>query len=288
MSTGIVYLNGEFLPAEKASVSVLDRGFVFGDGVYEVIPVYGGHLFRLDEHLRRLTDSLNSVKISNPLSGQQWQDVIMELIARNGGGDLSIYLQVTRGVAARDHAFPVGVSSTLFLMANPLIPLSDEVYKNGIAAVTAEDIRWKYCHIKSISLLGHVMLRQQALDQGAAEAILIRDGKVTEGAASNVFIVKNGELITPPKSDFLLPGITRDLTLELAASHNIPLKEVDFTPQELGDADEIWLTSSTKEILPVTALDRSPVGCGKPGILWQRMIALYQEYKQNVRKNILH
>ncbi len=288
MSAEIVYLNGEFLPAEKASVSVLERGFIFGDGVYEVIPVYGGRLFRLDEHLKRLTDSLSSVQIKNPLSISQWRDVIIELVARNGGGDLSIYLQVTRGVATRDHAFPVNVPSTLFLMANPLKAMSDEVHKKGVAAVTAEDIRWKYCHIKSISLLGHVMLRQQALDQNASEAILIRDGHITEGAASNVFIVKNGELITPPKSDFLLPGITRDLVLEIAATHHIPFKEANFTPQVLSGADEVWLTSSTKEILPVTLLNGFPVGCGKPDILWQRMIALYQEYKQNIRKNLSH
>ncbi len=286
MSSGIVYLNGEFLPAEKASVSVLDRGFIFGDGVYEVIPAYGGHLFRLDEHIKRLTDNLKAVRINNPLSTSQWQEVIAELVARNGGGDQSIYLQVTRGVAVRDHAFPVDVPVTLFLMANPLKAISDEVYKNGVAAVTAEDIRWKYCHIKSISLLGHVMLRQQALDQNAAEAILIRDGKITEGAASNVFIVKNGELITPPKSDYLLPGITRDLILELAESHDIPFKETEFTLKVLNEADEIWLTSSTKEILPVTQLDGSAVGCGSPGALWLRMIALYQEYKQNIRENV--
>ncbi len=285
MSSGIVYLNGEFLPVEKASVSVLDRGFIFGDGVYEVIPAYGGCLFRLDEHLKRLADSLNSVKINNPLSISQWRKVITELIAKNGGGDQSVYLQVTRGVAVRDHAFPVDVPATLFLMSNPLKSVSDEVYKSGIAAVTEEDIRWKYCHIKSISLLGHVMLRQQALDQGASEAILIRDGKVTEGAASNVFIVKSGELITPPKSDYLLPGITRDLVLTLAANHSVSFKEADFTPQALSDADEIWLTSSTKEILPVTELDGSPVGHGRPGVLWQRMIAFYQEYKQNIRDN---
>jgi len=170
MSSGIVYLNGEFLPVEKASVSVLDRGFIFGDGVYEVIPAYGGCLFRLDEHLKRLADSLSSVKINNPLSISQWRKVITELIVKNGGGDQSVYLQVTRGVAVRDHAFPVDVPATLFLMSNPLKAVSDEVYKSGIAAVTEEDIRWKYCHIKSISLLGHVMLRQQALDQGASEA----------------------------------------------------------------------------------------------------------------------
>ncbi|MCF6235610.1 MAG: D-amino acid aminotransferase [Gammaproteobacteria bacterium] len=287
MSSGIVYLNGEFLPVEKASVSVLDRGFIFGDGVYEVIPAYGGCLFRLDEHLKRLADSLSSVKINNPLSISQWRKVITELIVKNGGGDQSVYLQVTRGVAVRDHAFPVDVPATLFLMSNPLKAVSDEVYKSGIAAVTEEDIRWKYCHIKSISLLGHVMLRQQALDQGASEAILIRDGKVTEGAASNVFIVKSGELITPPKSDYLLPGITRDLVLTLAANHGISFKEADFTAQALSDADEIWLTSSTKEILPVTELDGSPVGRGSPGVLWQQMIALYQEYKQNIRDNAL-
>ncbi len=283
MPSKIVYLNGEFLPAEQATVSVLDRGFVFGDGIYEVIPAYGGHLFRLDEHLARLAESLQAVRIDNPLSLPQWRDVIAELVTKNGGGDLSVYLQVTRGVAVRDHAFPVDVPVTLFLMTSPLKAVANEVYTDGVTAITAEDIRWKYCHIKSISLLGNVMLRQQALDEGAAEAILVRDGKVTEGAASNVFMVSDGMLVTPPKSDYLLPGITRDLILELAGRAGIAFREADFTPQELSGADEIWLTSSTREILPVAKLNGLPVGSGKPGALWLSMITLYQKYKQEIR-----
>jgi len=278
-----IYLNGEYLPADQPCISPLDRGFVFGDGIYEVIPVYNGHLFRLEEHLDRLDNSLASVSIKTSLSHQDWHSLLTELVSRNGDGNQSIYLQITRGVAARDHAFPNEISPTIFAMSNPLKPVPEETHQHGVSAITLEDIRWKYCHIKTIALLPNVLLRQQALDAGAVEAILIRDNEVTEGAASNLFIVRDGVIITPPKGPVLLPGITRDLVLELAQQTDIPCRETSISPDELKAADEIWLTSSTKEILPVTRLDGQAVGtdpADKPGPLWQRMIAIYQDYKQ--------
>jgi D-alanine transaminase len=277
----IVYLNGEFLPEEQASVSVLDRGFLFGDGIYEVIPVYGGHLFRLDQHLDRLDTSLAAIRLNNPLNHGQWSALLNELVSKNGGGNLSVYLQITRGPAKRDHALPEIVKPTVFAMCNLVAPLSEEVREKGVAAITLEDIRWKNCHIKAIALLPNVLLRQQAIDSGAMESILIREGLATEGAASNLFIVKDEKLITPPKGPLLLPGITRDLVLELAHENNIPCAEHVISEQELHNADELMLTSSTREILPVTKLDDHPVGEGKPGALWKRIMELYQSYKRD-------
>lgn len=265
---------------------VLDRGFIFGDGVYEVIPAYGGKLFRLGEHLARLDHSLSGVRISNPLSHAQWGTMMNALLQHNAGGgtpDQYIYFQVTRGVAKRDHAFPKDAAPTVFAMSNPLPPIPETFATRGIAAVTLEDIRWKYCHIKAITLLPNILLRQEAVERGAVEAILIRDGSVTEGAASNLFIVKGNTLITPPKGPLLLPGITRDLILELAQSDAIANREAAISEAELRAADEVWLTSSTKEIMPVTTLDGVRVGSGAPGPLWARMTALFQDYKQKLR-----
>lgn len=278
-----VYLNEKFLPAEQACVPVLDRGFIFGDGVYEVIPAYGGKLFRLDEHLHRLQNSLDAVRIPNPLTSDSWAKMLNELIALNDGDDQSIYLQVTRGVAQRDHAIPTNPQPTVFAMSNPLKPLAEEIIKTGVSAITLDDIRWQRCHIKAISLLPNILLRQEALDQNAAEAILVRDGFATEGAASNLFAVIDGVLCTPPTGPFLLPGITRDLILELAAANNIAHREQNISRQNLLHADEIWLTSSTKEILPVTHLDNAAVSNGLPGTLFKTMLALYQDYKQQLR-----
>lgn len=281
-----VYLNGEFLPLDQAKVSVLDRGFIFGDGVYEVIPVYGGQLFRLNQHLQRLDHSLAGIRLDNPLAYDQWNSILEELVERNATevyGDQSVYLQVTRGVAKRDHAFPKGVAPTVFAMSNPLAPLPVSLAAEGIAAITLDDIRWRYCNIKAITLLPNILLRQQALDANAAEAILISNGEVTEGAASNLFIVKDNILITPPKGPRLLPGITRDLILELAETHGIACREGAIRENELREADEMWLTSSTKEILPVTRLDGKAVSGGKPGPMWARVIALYQDYKRALR-----
>lgn len=274
----VVYLNGEFLALKKACIPVLDRGFIFGDGVYEVIPAYGRQPFRLQHHLTRLDNSLQAIKIQNPLSTSQWQQLIAQLIAQNHYHDQSIYLQVTRGVAPRDHRFPEAEKPTIFMMTSALEKQAEEIAHQGIHAITLEDNRWQNCHIKSISLLPNVLLRQQAYEQDAQEAILIRDDKATEGAASNLFIVLNGCLITPPKGPLLLPGVTRDLIVEIAAQQGICCKEKAISREELENAEEIWLTSSTKEILPVTQLNDKILGNGKPGRHWQNMMTAYQSY----------
>ncbi|MBI5041523.1 MAG: D-amino acid aminotransferase [Gammaproteobacteria bacterium] len=280
----IIYLNGAFLPPEQAMVSVMDRGYLFGDGVYEVIPVYNGKAFRLDAHLKRLHNSLSAIRIREPMSAAEWQAMIEGLLQYNPGADQYIYLQVTRGVAPkRDHAFDNTLIPAVFAMVNPIPPADPAIARDGIKTITLEDIRWHACNIKAITLLPNVLLRQQAIDAGAAEAILIRNGYATEGAASNLFIVKRGLLITPPKSAQLLPGITRDVILELAANNALPYREADISEADLRDADEVWMTSSTKEILPVTLLDDKAVGDGKPGAVYRRMSALYGEYKERVR-----
>ena len=276
----LVYLNGEFLPPERAMISAFDRGFVFGDGVYEVIPVFGRRLFRLPHHLARLQRSLNEVRLPNPLSASRWEEVLKRLTAEVTADDQSVYLQVTRGPAPRDHAFPADVHPTVFAYAQPSKPAEPEVLARGISAVTIADIRWLRCDIKATALLANAMLRQQAADRGAAEAILIRDGLVTEGAASNVFVVRDETILTTPNGPFILPGITRDLVLELANVHSLPALEQPLPESALVDADEIWITSSMREILPVTRLNERPVGGGKPGPLHARVHALYQDYKR--------
>ena len=283
MSTA--YLNGNFLPLDQAQVSVMDRGFLFGDGVYEVIPVYGGKLFRLGHHLRRLQNSLDAVRIGNPLAEEEWKSMLAQLVAGNEGPDQTVYLQVTRGVAPRrDHAFPVDSHPTVFAMCTPCLASRELDTEPGVAAITLADIRWQYCNVKAITLLPNILLRQQAIDADTAEAILLKDGYAIEGAASNIFIVADATLKTPPNSPALLPGVTRDLILELAKTNGIPCLEADITTEELAGVDEIWLTSSTREISPVIRLDDRPVGNGKPGALWTRMIRLYQDYKEAVRQ----
>ena len=279
-----IYLNGEFLAPEQANISVMDRGFLFGDGVYEVIPAYAGRLFRLPQHLHRLTDSLHAIRMQNPLSDQAWTQMLERLVEQLPGYDQTVYLQVTRGAAdIRDHAIPKGIVPTLFAMTSPMLPPDPALAQRGIAAITLDDTRWHQCNIKAITLLANVLLRQQANDRGAKESILIRDGNAVEGAASNLFIVQDGLLITPPKSRFLLPGITRDLILEMANTHRIPFKEEDIQADRLRSAEEIWLTSSTKEIMPVTSLDELPVGEGKPGPSFNRVTELFSAYKEQVR-----
>jgi len=280
----IVYLNGQYLPIEEAHVSVLDRGFIFGDGVYEVIPAYGGHPLRLKHHMQRLQNSLDAIRLKNPHTNDQWVNIITSLIDKNEGEDQYIYLQVTRGVAKRDHRFPDGNTPTVFVMSSPLLAVDSELLKTGVAAITLDDIRWRYCQIKTTALLGNVLLRQQAVEQDAAEAILIRDDNVTEGAASNLFIVLNGTIITPPKSDLLLPGITRDLIVELAQHHQLACEERAISADELKQAEEVWVTSSTKEILPITTLDGQKVGSGTPGKVWKNMFSLYQDNKALLRQ----
>jgi D-alanine transaminase len=283
MYPALVYLNGAFLPPEQAQISVFDRGFVFADGVYEVIPAYGGRPFRLPQHLARLDNSLVGIRLSNPLAARDWQTVFTRLVEAGGGGDQSVYLQVTRGPAERDHAFPKQITPTVFAYSQPLKYPEPAQLAAGVAAITVPDIRWQRCDIKAIALLPNVLMRQQAIEQGAAEAILLRDGRMTEGSASNIFLVLKGTLVTPPKGPFILPGVTRDLALELARAHGLACEERAVTESELRSAEELMLSSSTKELLPITRLDGRPVGSGKPGPLHARLHALYQDYIRDFR-----
>lgn len=271
------------MPLESVRISPLDRGFLFGDSVYEVIPSYAGQLFLLTEHLERLQRSLDAIRLESPLSFDQWRGMLEELVRRNEGDvpiDLGLYLQVTRGVAPRDHAFPAGGPPTVFAMANPIAPLPDTIRQAGVAAVTGPDTRWSRCDIKATTLLANVLARQEAREQDAVEAILLRDGQVTEGAASNVFALVDGTLVTPPLASSLLPGVTRALVLRLAAQCGLDVVERDLSESQLRAADEIWLTSSTKELLPVCRLDGHPVGAGvRPG--WQAVHAAYQQAKRD-------
>jgi D-alanine transaminase len=280
----IVYLNGEFLPIEQAFVPVLDRGFIFGDGIYEVIPVYSRRPFRLDEHLVRLQNSLNGVRIANPHTHEEWKKRVCELIERNDSDDQYVYLHITRGVAKRDHAFPKDATPTVFMMSSPLVTSSRELVESGVSAVSAVDNRWDRCDIKAISLLPNVLLRQTAIDADATETVMFRNGILTEGAASNIFAVENGVILAPPKDNHMLPGITYDLVLELAAADHIPVEIGKFDEARICRADELWLTSSTKEVLAITTLDGKPIGNGKPGPLFRRMHALYQDYKARVMR----
>ncbi|BDZ74707.1 D-amino acid aminotransferase [Methylophaga marina] len=274
-----VFLNDTFLPAEQAKVSVYDRGFLFGDGVYEVIPVYGRQPFRLKAHLSRLQNSLDGIHLSNPFDDAHWTQLITQLIEHNEGENQAVYLQVTRGVAPREHVFPQGVKPTVFMMSNPLNAVPSLYKTQGIKAITVDDIRWQRCDIKAIALLPNTMLRQQAHEQGAGEAILIRDGVMTEGSASNSYAVFDGVIYTAAKDNTVLSGITRDFVLELAAMTGIPVREESVTADRLTQADEIWISSSTRELLPVTTLDDKPVGQGLPGPIWQTVNELYQRHK---------
>jgi len=280
----MVFLNGRFLPIEEAHVPVLDRGFIFGDGVYELVPVYSRVPFRLEEHLARLERSLSETRIRNPYARSEWRDIIAQLVARQPFEDQGVYFQVTRGVAKRDHAFPQDAAPTVFIMANPLVNPPREVIERGAEAVSAEDNRWLRCDIKSISLIGNCLLRQLSADAGAVETILFRDGKLTEASASNVFVVRSGVIQGPPKSNLILPGITYDVVLELARGAQLPVEIRDVTESETRTADEIWVTSSSKEVLAIVKLDGRPVGDGRPGPVFQRMHQLYQEFKKTVMR----
>jgi D-alanine transaminase len=281
-----IYLNGAYMPIEEAKVSVLDRGFIFGDGVYEVIPVYSRRAFRMAEHLKRLQHSLDGIKLPNPHSAREWTDILNELIKRNAPEDQYLYLHITRGAAKRDHAFPnPPVAPTVFVLSNPLTTPSAEQLQNGISCITVVDNRWLRCDIKAIALLPNVLLRQAAVEAGCAESILIRDDAfLTEGAASNIFVVKNGTLLAPPKDNLMLPGITYDVILELAAANNIPHEVRRITKAEVFGADELLLSSSTKEVLAITTLDGKPVGSGKPGAMFAKLHTLYQTFKRDVMR----
>jgi D-alanine transaminase len=280
----MIYLNGDFLPIEEAQISVLDRGFIFGDGVYEVIPVYSRRPFRLPEHLRRLQHSLDGIRLQNPHTDKKWTTLLERLIAANDDEDQYVYLHITRGVARRDHAFPKGVKPTVFMMSNPLVTPPESLLATGVPAITAIDNRWLRCDIKAISLLPNVLLRQAAIDASAMETVLLRDGFMTEGAASNIFVVKNGVLLAPPKNHLMLPGITYDVVLELAVAEKIPYEVRAISEHEVRTAEELLLTSSTKEIMPITRLDDKPVGSGNPGRMFALLYPLYQRYKQTTMR----
>ena len=268
----MIYLNGEFMPIEQAKIPVLDRGFIFGDGVYEVIPSYSRRPFRL----------------ANPHDSATWSALVAKIIAGNPWEDQNVYLQVTRGVAKRDHAFPKGIEPTVFLMASELVTPSAELMRTGAKAIVLPDFRWLRCDIKSTSLLGNCLLRTLAADEGCAEAILVRDGELTEASASNVFVVKNGTVLTPPKSHLILPGITYDVVLEILRGNAVPHEVRPVKESELRAADEVWVTSSSREVLPITTLDGKPVGSGRPGPVGERVYALYQQFKARVMRAPAH
>ena len=281
----MVYLNGKYLPIEQATVSVRDRGFLLGDGVYEVIPVFAGRLFRYKEHIERLQNSLRLTRLSFDTTALQ--PVIQQLIEKNGGGDQSVYIQITRGIdpnPVRKHSFPTCIEPTIYISSSTLHFKNKAELAQGAKAITLTDVRWQRCHIKAITLLANVLDAQTAKDEGAIDAILIRDGYALEGASSNLFMIKKGLIITPPLNEHILGGITRSFVLELAAKNNIPFQERDIHETELSTADELWFTSSTKDIVPILTLNNKSVGTGQPGAVWQHMIDLYLDYREQLRE----
>ena len=284
MTSPLAHFNGQLLPLDRISISPLDRGFIFGDGVYEVIPVYDGAMLRGREHFERLQRSMDQIRLVNPHSVDEWLALTERLLAHHPGNQ-SVYIQVTRGAPPnRDHVLPTGLVPTVFMMCYPLASPSKEAIENGVACVTARDFRWEKCNIKSISLLGNVLARQISADVGATETILLRDGFLTEASASNVFVVKDGVVAAPPRDHLILLGITYDLLVRLAGEGALKLEIRPVPEAELRCADEIWLTSSTKEVLAATTLDGKPVGGGKPGAIFRRMHALFQEHKARARR----
>jgi D-alanine transaminase len=287
MIDSLCFLNGEYLPLAQARVSVLDRGFIFGDGVYDVAPVYGRRLFRFDEHIARLNRSLDKLRIPRPATREQWLERCRKLIAalaeKTGAEDQVIYFQVTRGVAPRDHVMPEGLTPTVFMMANPMKSPSAEMRHKGVACVTARDFRWERGDIKSTSLLGNVLARQISADRGCIETIMFRDGFLTEAASSNVWIVHEGALLGPPKSEHVLEGIRVELLRELCEECGIAYNLRPIPEADVLSADEVLLSSATKEVLPVTKIDGEPVGHGalrgKPGPVYARLYEAYQQAK---------
>jgi D-alanine transaminase len=275
----VVYLNGEFLPLGGAKISVLDRGFIYGDGVYEVVPVYARKPFRMPQHLARLAHSLEGIRLADP-HGDRWTALIGDLIARQPFDDQAVYLQVTRGVAKRDHAFPHGATPTVFMMSNPLAVPTREQVERGVAVITAEDNRWLRCDLKTTSLVGNVLMRQLAADHDAIETVMFRNGYLTEASASNVLIVREGRIIAPPKDNLILPGITYDATLEIANAIGVPLEVRAVTHAEALGADEMWLSSSSKEVLAITRVDGQAFAGGAPGPVFRRVWEAFQARKR--------
>ena len=282
----IVYLNGAFLPIEEAKIPVLDRGFIFGDGVYEVIPVYGREPFRMRHHLARLAHSCDGIGLPNPHPDAGWERLVRELIARQPFDDQAVYLQVTRGVAKRDHAFPKNTAPTVFMMSNPLPSPTREQVERGVAAITAADNRWQRCDLKTTSLLGNVLMRQLAAEAGAVETVMFRDGFLTEASASNVLIVKGGTIVAPPKDHLILPGITYDAAIEFAREAGMQVEIRPITRAEALAADEMWLSSSTKEVVAITTLDGKPFGGGVPGPVFRKLWAVFQSRKPKAKTGV--
>jgi len=279
-----VFLNGKFMPIEEAKVPVLDRGFIFGDGIYELVPVYSRAPFRLEGHLARMERSLSEVKIANPYTRAEWTRIIEQVIEKQSFDDQGVYWQITRGVAKRDHAFPKNVQPTVFMMSNPLVNPSREIVENGGKAVTAPDFRWHRCDLKTISLIGNCMLRQLSAEEGAVETILFRDGKLTEASASNAYTVKNGVIATPPKDNLILPGITLDVVFDIVKRGNLPMEVREISEAEVFAADEVWVSSSSKEIVAIVDLDGKTIGAGKPGPVFRKAWQLYQDFKNEVMR----
>jgi D-alanine transaminase len=275
----IVYLNGAFMPIEEAHVPVLDRGFIFGDGIYEVVPVYGGRPFRLSHHLRRMARSLAAIGIENPMGDEEWGKLVSDLMSRHPWPDQFIYMQVTRGVARRDHAFPKGVRPTVFAMASPFTHPAPEVRERGLSVITRTDDRWLHCDIKSVSLLGNVLAKQEAVEAGAAESVMFRDGMLTEGSSSNIWVVRDGRVLGAPTDHLVLEGIRVGLIGELCESQGIHCELRRITREEVFAADELMLTSATREILPITRIDGRPVGDGRVGPVYRRLYQAYQSAK---------
>ena len=279
----MIYLNGEWMPVEKAMVPVLDRGFIFGDGIYEFIPVYGRKPFRAARHFARLMRSLDAVGITNPHTDAEWNGLLTQIIAKQSFENQGVYFQVTRGVAARDHAFPKNIKPTVFMMSNPLATPTAAQFASGMACVTAVDNRWHRCDIKSISLLGNVLMRQLAAEHDAIEAVMFRDGFLSEASASNVFVVKNGTVLAPLKDHLMLHGITLDEVLDLTRAAGLPLELRPIAESEVWTADELWLSSSSKEVVAITRLDGKPVGAvahaGRPGPMFAKIRAAYDQAK---------
>lgn len=279
----IACLNGEFLPLAEARVPVLDRGFLFGDGVYEVIPAYGGRPFLARAHIERLKRSLRETRIADTLSADQWSSLLTDLMAHNGATDQFIYVQVTRGVQPqRNHKFTGAEKPTILALCQPLLPHPPDLGEKGVSCITHADIRWQRCDIKAISLLANVLLGDQATRGGHNETLLIHDDMLSEGASSNVFVYDGHQLITPPATERILHGITRSLILELAAECGIPTAEQDIPAAQLSTAAEVMISSSTREVFPVTEIDAQPVADGRPGTAWRRLYDAYQTRKQEV------
>lgn len=279
MDNSQVWLNGQLMPLAEAKIPVLDRGFIFGDGIYEVVPVYGRRPFRIDSHMARLQRSLKEIGIANPYTRERWLDVLRQVGDACPHDDHMLYLQVTRGVAMRAHAFPKDVEPTVFVMANKLVLPSEQAVTQGVAVVTAEDKRWLNCHIKSTSLLGNVLMAQHAAENQVTETIQFRDGNLTEGSSSNVWVVKDGKLYAPPRSHLILEGIRYGLMEELAQACGIPFEPRQISEAEVRAADEVMITSATKEVLAVVRIDGQPVGAGVPGPAFKALHAAYQRAK---------